>query len=229
MQRFSGFLEEKNPPIPVPGVFFRELLPQIDDLNELKITLYFFGRMSRLEGAFHYLQEKDILADSSFIQGFGKVDGDAAKELDAALSKAVERGTILSCAVTIADRHERLYFLNTPRGRAAAAAIERGEWRYTGDLEMPVEVLGETPNIYRLYEDNIGPLTPLIAEALSEAEDTYPARWIEEAIGIAVQNNARSWRYVAAILARWQSKGRYERKDRRDTEKARRRYSEWEE
>jgi DnaD/phage-associated family protein len=84
------------------------------------------------------------------------------------------------------------------------------------------------PNIFRLYENNIGPLTPMIAEILQDAENTYPPAWIEEAIRIAVENNKRNWRYVEAILRRWQEGGRDEREDRRDTEKSLRRYKEWE-
>jgi DnaD/phage-associated family protein len=125
------------------------------------------------------------------------------------------------------DKPQILYFINSPRGRAAINAIENGEWRPTGDSQRPVEVVAQ-PNIYRLYEENIGPLTPLIADALREAEATYPLQWIEDAIRISVENNVRNWRYTAAILERWQIEGRDERKDRQDTQKARRRYVEGE-
>jgi len=36
----------------------------------------------------------------------------------------------------------------------------------------------ERPNIFKLYEENIGPLTPLIADALKDAEKTYPPEWV---------------------------------------------------
>jgi DnaD/phage-associated family protein len=68
----------------------------------------------------------------------------------------------------------------------------------------------------------------MIAEELRDAEETYSAQWIEDAVRIAVENNARSWRYIIAILEKWQVKGRDEQKDRRDTKKARRQYKEWE-
>jgi DNA replication protein DnaD len=68
----------------------------------------------------------------------------------------------------------------------------------------------------------------MIADKLGEAEDNYPAQWIEEAVQIAVENNVRRWSYVEAILKRWQEGGRDERTDRRDTEKDRRRYVEGE-
>ena len=35
---------------------------------------------------------------------------------------------------------------------------------------------GQRPSIYSLYEQNIGVLTPLLAEQLAEAERRYPAR-----------------------------------------------------
>ena len=52
-----------------------------------------------------------------------------------------------------------------------------------------------------------------MAETLGEAEDTYPAEWIEDALRIAVQRNKRTWRYVAAILERWQREGRHDKKE----------------
>jgi DnaD/phage-associated family protein len=91
-----------------------------------------------------------------------------------------------------------------------------------------LELIPQAPNIYHLYEENIGPLTPMIADTLQEAEQSYPYVWIEEAVRIAVENNVRRWTYVEAILKRWQEGGRDERTDRRDTEKDRRRYVEGE-
>jgi DnaD/phage-associated family protein len=92
---------------------------------------------------------------------------------------------------------------------------------------LPVE-LTEKRNIYQLYEANIGPLTPMIAETLRDAEDAYPNAWIEEALEIAVAKNVRNWRYIAAILERWQNEGKDERKDRQDPQEDRRRYIEGE-
>ena len=66
----------------------------------------------------------------------------------------------------------------------------------------------QRPNIFVLYEQNIGPLTPLLAEELMEAEDTYPAAWIEDAFREAVELNKRSWRYIQRILERWAAEGK---------------------
>lgn len=62
--------------------------------------------------------------------------------------------------------------------------------------------------LFRLYEANIGPITPLIADTLQDAEATYPAAWIKDAITLAVTNNKRNWKYCEAILKRWQTDGK---------------------
>jgi DNA replication protein len=224
---FPGFQDGEVNNTPIPASFFSELLPEIDHLGELKITLYSFWQLGRKEGVFRYLRFADFTQNEQLMNSLGANQKEAEAQLKQSLDRAVQRGTLLEIPVHL-DEVDFLYFLNSPKGRAAAQAIERGEWRPGGDDQMPVEILPQTANIYRLYEENIGPLTPLIADALREADENYPAEWIEEATRLAVENNARSWRYIEAILSRWQEKGKDERKDRRDTEKARRRYAEWE-
>ena len=221
---FDGFPSGKVRLTPVPAQFFSELLPQIDHLGEMKLTLYVFWRLDRMEQPVRYLQRQDFAQDERFMQGLGE---QPEKALDEALELAVQRGTLLQADIQPGEQAERLYFLNSPRGRAAYQAVLRGEWLPTGDEQIAVELAPEAPNIFRLYEENIGPLTPMIAQSLAEAEDTYPAAWIEEAFQIAVERNARNWRYVEAILKRWYDEGRDDQKDRRDTEKDRRRYAGW--
>jgi DnaD/phage-associated family protein len=64
------------------------------------------------------------------------------------------------------------------------------------------------PNIFKLYEENIGPLTPMLADILRDAEKTYPESWARDAFEIAVKNNHRSWAYVQGVLKKWQENGR---------------------
>ena len=59
-----------------------------------------------------------------------------------------------------------------------------------------------------LYEQNVGPLTPLIADHLVRALETWPVEWIEDAVAESVAYNKRSWRYIQRILEGWQSEGR---------------------
>jgi DnaD/phage-associated family protein len=71
-------------------------------------------------------------------------------------------------------------------------------------------------NVFSLYEQNIGALTPMISEELRDMAETYPAQWIEDAIRVAVKNNVRRLKYILAVLERMRSEGRYEQ-EARDT------------
>ena len=71
-----------------------------------------------------------------------------------------------------------------------------------------IQVEIERPNIFVLYEQNIGLLSPLIADELRDAADQYPVEWIEAAFREAVQQNKRKWSYIRAILRRWETEGR---------------------
>lgn len=227
MSTFHGYPAGEAYLTPVPGLFFRELLPQIDDLNELKVTVYAFWRLAQKEGHIRYLQIEDFLDDEVFMQGLETGASSTRLALEAALGLCIQRGSLLRAEVTTGRQHPVLYFVNSPRGRAAVQAIQDGQWRPNEDPRIPLNLSLERPNIFQLYEENIGPLSPLIADALKEAEDTYPYAWIEEGVRIAVERNKRNWRYVTAILERWQQEGRDERTNRRDSEEARRRYADW--
>lgn len=234
MAGFKGFPEGKTRQIPLPVGFFRDLLPQIDHLNELKVIVYFFYRLETLEGGFRFISRADFEADEGFISGLGSSRSNALEALEEALALAVKRGVLLEADTgSVGEPHRKdnlLYFLNSPKGRAALRAIQSGQWHPAAPGQTQTPPPREAPNVFRLYEENIGPLTPLLSETLTEAEDTYPAEWIEDAIRIAVERNKRTWRYVAAILERWQREGKYDRKEklenRQDSPESRRKYVE---
>lgn len=219
MKGFPGFPDGKQRSTPVPNLFFSDLLPVIDHLAELKVTLYAFWALAQREGNVRYLRQIDFLEDPIFLKGMGPTDQTAVDAALDGIERAVARGTFLHINIEGAGGAQDLYFLNTEKGRAAVDGITRGEWRPNPDEEEPITLLVERPNIFVLYEQNIGGLTPLIADELREAENTYPAQWIEEAIKLAVTNNARRWKYVATILERWRQEGRQDATGRRDSQR----------
>jgi DnaD/phage-associated family protein len=207
MKTFKGFTDTETF-TQIPDTFFHQLLNQIDDTAELKVMLYFLWHVQHMDGPYRALRESDFDA-----KGLG-LSGD---EIHAGVEKAVERGSILR----MQNDSEVFYFLNSPRGRAAAQAFAKGQ---LNEPAGPSAAAFERPNIFRLYEENIGPLTPLIADALKDAEETYSAEWVAETIELAVKHNKRSWKYCEAILRRWKEEGRGEKQDRRDAEKDRDKY-----
>jgi DnaD/phage-associated family protein len=129
------------------------------------------------------------------------------------LEAAVGRGTFLHLISDEDGKQRELYFLNTEAGREAMDRMCRGELS-PGETETE-----EKPNIFAMYEQNIGMLTPMIVEELKEAEEVYPTSWIEDAFREAVSLNKRSWRYIVRILERWSSEGRYRGEPGRHPEK----------
>lgn len=206
MKTFTGFTDSETF-IQVPDTFFHQLLNQIDDAAELKVTLYLLWRVEHMDSPFHALRETDF-----DVRDLG-LSADAVR---AGIESAVKRRTVLRAE----HKAEVFYFLNSPRGRAAANAFLHGEYKAAEITAAPFE----RPNIFRLYEENIGPLTPLIADALKDAEETYSSEWISETIELAVKHNKRSWKYCEAILKRWKEEGRGEKQDRRNPEKDRDKY-----
>jgi len=225
---FDGFPDKKISFSRIPEPFFSELLPQIDDLGELKVAIYALWRLERMEGDIRYLRASDFQADERFMFGLAPTPEEAESALKESLERAVGRGTFLR-VVNHQGEEELLYFLNTSKGRAAVDAIQKGEWHPQDSLQVTPVLSPERPSIYHLYEQNIGLITPLLSETLRDAEDTYPGEWIEEAFRIAVEKNIRNWRYIEAILRRWQERGYDVRKDRRDPEEHHQKYAEWEE
>jgi DnaD/phage-associated family protein len=203
MADFKGFSPDREELTRIPASFFTQLLAEIENIYELKVTLYALWRVDKTEGSFPYITKQNFLEDEVLLTGLGN---QAENKLNKGLALAVERCTLLTAVV---EEHE-LYFLNSTRGQAAIQAIEDGQWEYGGGSEFPIKLSIQRPNIFSIYEKNIGP-----ADKISGSEEQYPVEWIEEAIKIAVTNNVRRWPYVEAILKNWQEEGRDDRTDQR--------------
>ena len=199
----------------IPNVFFSELLPQVRDADELRVLVYVFYALGRRRGYPRFVTAAELAAEAPLATALGG-DMGTTERLENALAAAVERGALIVLAIGEPGKEEMAFLLNTPSGRRAVAAFAKG--RLGGrQPEPPSEApAGERANVYRLYEDNIGPLTPLVAQELKEAEELYPVEWIREAFREAAVLNHRSWRYAARILERWATEGRKREEAGRD-------------
>jgi len=220
MKRFNGF-PARMQFTPVPNLFLSSLLPQITDITELKATLHIFRALYSKKGYPRYVAHKELLADKGLMNSLGEREKPAGEVLGMALEMAVERGTILRLVLDSKGKPHDVYFLNTPSDRRTITRIENGELVLaglkTGGRAQPDTDTGELPDIFTLYEQNIGMLTPIIAEQLREAEKLYPESWIKDAVGEAVSLNKRSWRYIERILENWAAEGRKDGTHRGDS------------
>lgn len=215
---FSGFSSSTDRAVPVPLEVFTELLAQIKDTPEWQVLLYSFWYLSRLEQKVKFIPLAAFVEDKIFFNGMDSREKE--KIIKSSLDDLVSHGIFLCYQEHTSDP---IYFINSKDGRAALEAVKRKLIQETSSIANSPSLETERLNIFSLYEQNIGPLTPLIAETLQDAEKTYPADWITEAIKTAVKNNVRRWKYIEAILIRWKEEGRYE-KDRRDLQDDRKKY-----
>ncbi len=220
MKPFAGF-PAKMEFTPIPNLFFNHLMTQISDITELKTTLHIFMAIYGKRGYPRFASFGELSSNTSLMRSLGQTTKPAEESLKSALELAVNRGTVLHLAVDCDGKPEDIYFLNTPSDRQAMAKIQNGELKLPGlkTKTIPPDQTEDLPNIFTLYEENIGMLTPMIAEELKEAEKLYPETWIRDAIKKAVNQNKRKWGYIAAILERWTREGREDGTYRRDTEK----------
>jgi DnaD/phage-associated family protein len=206
MRDFPGF-PQKMRFTPIPNMFFSELMPHIEDISELKVTLYIFWTLYHRRGYPRFITLSELLSDATLISSLkGEQPPDAM--LRHGLELAMSRGTLLHLKLERNGEGDDIYLINNDEGRGIVAKLESGELKLGGRLRREQASPEERPNIFAFYEQNIGLLTPLIAEELKEAERFYPAPWIEDAFREAVRHNKRSWRYISSILQRWAVEGR---------------------
>ncbi len=216
-QPFPGF-PARSRLTPLPELFFSRLLPETDSLTELKVVLHIFWRLYQKKDSPKFITYDDLLSDETLMAGLAGTAG-SAEVLRGALDSAVSRGALLHAVLEDSGQPQDAYFINSEASRNAVSALQSGASSIPAQRQAPGTPA--VPNIFTLYEQNIGLLTPMIVEELKEAESLYPAAWIEDAFREAAALNKRSWRYIARILERWSVEGKGSGESGRDSKKKR--------
>lgn len=199
----------ENQPGRLPAQTLLRLVRDVWNPVELKLVL----AVAALGGDAQPVAERDLLSDVDLLAGV-RADGSSRSATDRAregLGAAVARGVLISLS---AEDNHRWYVLANDSNRRKA---HQGAFTVP-DLPEPTPLPVERPGVYALYEQNIGLLSPLIADRLADALLRYPETWITEAIGEAVAYNRRSWRYIERILENWATEGRSDETHRRNHE-----------
>ena len=224
MKQFNGF-PARMEFTPLPNLFFSALLPEISDIAELKTTLHIIAVLYRKRGYPRFVTYRELLGNASLMSSFKGEAKSSEEILRGALKMAAERGTVIHLVLDKDGVAGDVYFLNTEASRQTVVKIQSGELRLSGLKASGRTCIEaeEQPDIFVLYEQNIGMLTPMIAEELREAEKLYPENWIREAIREAVNQNIRKKSYILAILERWATEGKgdgtYKRDSKTDPDK----------
>jgi DnaD/phage-associated family protein len=207
---------------PVPSPLLGHILAEITDPSELRVTLRFIWLASQKKGVPRPVRFDELVADRVIAAALGLTGDDLAGAVRRAVAGALERGTL--ARFPSSDGLES-YVLNTEPERRAIARLGISGRAPGAETSLrssePAPAVADRPNIYVIYEQNIGPLTPMAGQLLNEAAMSFPEEWIREAIQIAVANNARNWKYVSAILDRWATEGKLREQSGRDLQEDR--------
>jgi DnaD/phage-associated family protein len=212
---FTGFPSGARATV-LPSAFFTSVLPGIEDPAEMRVTLFLFYALGRHRGYPRFLTRRELEALPPLAESLAHLPGEVADNLDRGLELAAGRGGLPRPGHRRGRPRRHLIFLNTPADRRALSARSGRSASAGRCLSPPRRLRPSATTSSSSTEENIGPMTPLVAEELREAERHYPSDWIEEAFKEAAVLNKRSWRYAARILERWAMEGRQSEKAGRD-------------
>jgi DnaD/phage-associated family protein len=200
---FEGFVAG-GAAVTLPAQFFIEVLPDIEDDAELRVTLYALYAIARRRGALRAVRRSELARETPLARALAAHGGVDA--LDGALVAAVQRGTLLRCELSDGDT---LYLVNNEAGRRALPRVTTGALPVPGAVSAAPRVDAQrAAKPAQVYEQEIGALSPSVSDALARASERWPEDWIVEALRLAAVRNARSWRYAEAILERWEREGK---------------------
>ncbi|MCX6002635.1 MAG: DnaD domain protein [Chloroflexi bacterium] len=218
---FKGF-PPRAEVTPLPNIFFSEVLPLMEDLVEVKVVMQIFFLLSRRKGYPRFASSSELIHDPVIIKGLREVPGNPEIILKKALDTAVQAGILVHIPVDVQQLSDDAYFINNQAEHETIRKILAGSLKIPRVEIRKVEEQAqvEASDIYNLYEQNIGMLTPILAEELQEAEHRYPEEWIQDAFREALRANVRSWKYIHSILKRWEREGKKDGKPVGDSRQA---------
>jgi DNA replication protein len=208
----------------IPNVFFASVLPRMVNAGELLAFLWVSRLVQDQRGEARFVTADQVWAEPGAAQSFAAM-GRGREGLEQGLRGCAQLGALLALRVAGSAGETDVFFVNNPQSRRAVARARAGELSLRPETIAYEAPLEQRPGIFRLYEDHIGTITPMVAEKLIQAAERYPPEWVEEAFREAAELNARSWRYVERILKNWDEEGRgHEAAGRDSLEERKRRY-----
>jgi DnaD/phage-associated family protein len=224
-QAFTGFPGVARATA-IPNLFFARVLPEMVNPGELLAFLWIARLVQEQRGDACFADIEDIWAEPEAIRSF-EAFGGGREGLERGLLGCVELGALLGLEVIgpEPELREVVYFVNNPPSRRAVIRAKAGEISLKPRTKARDLPLPERPDIFRVYEEHIGTITPFVAEKLMAAQARFPWAWIEDAFREAADMNIRNWRYVERVLENWERQGRSHETVGRDTlEERKRRY-----
>jgi len=196
-QRFDGFVSGVEL-TPVPSPLLSDLLVAFDDLSELKLALRIVWLLHRKPATERFLTADELAGDEVAAAMLDAYGAELNRKIESILQNLRQAQIILQAY----NQGKNFYMLNNEPSRQLVNSGRFVPVRRDLDLEAPPTAgfRRGSAEIVRIYEANIGALTPLAAERLNELLHQYLEADILAAIKTAVLNGAPNLSYINAIL-----------------------------
>ena len=174
----------------------------IDDANEIKLILRAIWLLEHQRGYPRYITRNDLRRDRVL-----SVAIPDQSDFDRILKSAIERGVFLEVSIN----NNTCLMFNTESARRASIEVSPTTDNLNKDnnydsWETPAASTAPA-DAFRAYEENIGILSPMIRQSILAALEDFTDEDITRAVRIAVENESRSWSFVAGVLRRWARDG----------------------
>ena len=202
-QSIKGFpLPDDYATTRVPNTVLGRVLSSIDDADEIKLILRAVWLLEHQRGYPRYITIDDLRRDRVLSVAIAD-----RSDFDRILKSAIKHGVFVEVSIN----NNACLMFNT-------ASAQRASVDYSATPEVSnndSDVNGwETPaastrhaDAFQAYEENIGILSPMIRQNILSALEDFTDEDITHAIRIAVENESRSWAFVAGVLRRWTRDG----------------------
>lgn len=183
----------------VPNAVLSAVLDEVEESETVKLILRAVWLLERQRGFPASITVNELRHDRVLIRVFK-----SQERFNAALDQSLNLGVLIKFELNNADA----LMLNTVSATRQVEHAKGTQPESIDDDGWDASVGSEMPDdAFRAYEENIGILSPMIRENITAALQDFSDEDIIEAIKIAVENENRSWSYVAGVLRRWARDG----------------------
>ena len=148
---------------PTPNLVFGKLLDEIKELNDLKFILRIIWMINQAKRVPKYITLEEIISDRIINAIIPKPNTEPDTFCKSILNKPQLLNLFLYHEININQSNTAVVALNTARNKTMLNKI-KGLDKFDSVFQPNGDVSEESPNIFKLYEDNIGTLNPIITD-----------------------------------------------------------------
>ena len=210
VQSIRGFpLSDDYAVTRVPNAVLGRVLADVKNADIIKLILRTIWLLERQNGYPRSISLEHLKSDRVLSVVFNDPE-----TLETTLDDTVKTGVLVRVSINGTKR----LMLNTESARQVSLGSSMfglTQDKKDSDDGWDAPAVARIPaNAFRAYEENIGVLSPMTRESILTALEDFTDDDITQAIRIAVENESRSWSFVAGVLRRWARDGiPYERAD----------------